>query len=253
MYRELFYFFTWRDIKVKYKHTALGIIWAILQPLSLMLIFTFVFSKGLKLQSGQLPYQLFVLSGLTIWQLFSGGLSNAANSILSNSKIIQKIYFPRIIIPISAILAAVFDYFFSLAILVLMAIYYGLPVHFVQTIFLLFVSLILAILATSGLSLLLSAWNVKYRDFQYAIPFFIQILFFLSPVIYESNQFKGTRFEILLKFNPMCGPIHLSRAAFSGLAIDWQLIIFSLTTSLILLLAGVYIFRNMEQYFADLA
>lgn len=253
-YRELFYFFTWRDVKVKYKQAVLGIAWAVLQPFLLMVVFTAVFHRGLNIQpSGNLPYPVFAFSGLLIWQIFSGGLSNAANSMLSNANIIKKIYFPRLIIPLSAILTAVVDFFFALIVFLGLLFYYKVPFHPLEWLMLLTLSLFLAFMATAGLSLFLAAWNVKYRDFQYVIPFLIQVLFFVSPVLYEPSQFEGSYFEFLLKINPMSGAIHLSRAAFTAQPIDWVLTGWSALSAGIFFVAGLFTFRKMEAYFADFA
>lgn len=252
-YRELFYFFTWRDVKVKYKHASLGIAWAIIQPFLLMVIFTLVFNKGLKIESGELPYPVFAYSGLLLWQVFSGGLNNAANSILSNSRIIQKIYFPRLIIPLSAILTAVVDFCFALLVFVGLMLYYGVQVQPLLWFGFLVLSLILTIFSTTGLSLFLAAWNVKYRDFQYVIPFLVQVLFFLSPVLYKPGHFNNSLFSKVLEFNPMSGAIHLARTAFSSQPVDWGLVGQSTAVATFLLIAGLFTFRKMEGYFADLA
>ena len=252
-YRELLYFFTWRDVKVKYKHATLGIAWAVLQPFLLMVVFTFVFNKGLNIQPGDLPYPVFAFSGLLVWQVFSGGLTHAANSILGNSKIIQKIYFPRLIIPLSAMLTAVVDFCFAMLVFVGLVLYYDVAVQPFQWIFFLTLSLLLTVFAASGLSLFLSAWNVKYRDFQYVIPFFVQVLFFLSPVLYEPKQFEGSFFVTLLKANPMSGAIHLARAAFTDQPVDWALVGVSSAVAFVLFVVGLFTFRKMEGYFADLA
>lgn len=253
-YRELFYFFTWRDVKVKYKQAVLGISWAVLQPLILMLIFTLVFNKGLKIQPAEgLPYPVFAFSGLLVWQIFSGGLSNAANSMLANANIIKKIYFPRLIIPLSAILTVLVDFLFAFLIFAGLLLYY--EVSFNPFLWLLFLAMSLALtfLATSGLSLFIAAWNVKYRDFQYVIPFLVQVLFFISPVLYDAKQFEGSFLEILLKLNPMSGAIHLSRAAFLGQSVDWMLVGWSTLSAVIWFVIGIITFRKMEAYFADLA
>ena len=252
-YRELFYFFTWRDIKVKYKQAFLGMAWAILQPLLLMVIFTVVFNRGLNIQSEGLPYPIFVFSGLIVWQVFSTGLGNAANSMVANAQIIKKIYFPRIIIPLSAILTALFDFLFAGLVFVGLLFFYQVDISIGEWLLCLAGSLFLTVLAASGLSLFLSAWNVKYRDFQYVIPFFIQVLFFVSPVLYDAGQFKNGLFSTLLKLNPMSGAIHLARVPLSGQAPDWELLAWSGTTGAVLFLIGLVTFRNMEAYFADLA
>ncbi len=218
----------------------------------LMVIFTLIFNKGLKIESGEMPYPVFAYSGLLLWQVFSGGLTNASNSILSNSRIIQKIYFPRLIIPLSAILTAVVDFCFAMLVFIGLLLYYEIDVQPLVWSGFLLLSLLLTVFATSGLSLFLAAWNVKYRDFQYVIPFLVQVLFFLSPVLYEPEQFNNSLFSGLLKLNPMSGAIHLARAAFSTQPVDWSLVGWSGVIAAILLLAGLYNFRKMEGYFADM-
>ena len=238
---------------MKYKQAALGIAWAILQPLLLMLIFTAIFNRGLNIQSEGLPYPVFVFSGLIIWQIFSGGLGNAATSMVANAQIIRKIYFPRLILPLSSILTALFDFCFALILFIGLLIYYQVEVHPGAWLLCLVLSLLFTLLATSGLSLLLSALNVKYRDFQYVIPFLIQVLFFMSPVLYDTHQFKSSIFATVLKLNPMSGAIHLARVSLYGQSLDWELLGWSSLSGIILLVTGMLIFRNMEAYFADLA
>lgn len=252
-YRELFYYFTWRDIKVKYKQAFLGILWVVLQPLLLMVIFTVVFNKGLNVSSGEIPYPIFVYSGLIFWQLFANGLSSGANSMVSNANIIKKIYFPRLIIPISSILTSLFDFFISFLIFLALLWYYDITLNIPVWITTSLISLALTLIATTGITLSIAALNVKYRDFRYVIPFLIQILFFLSPVLYNSSKIDNQYIQLLLHLNPMNGAIEMSRAAFSESAIDWNLILQSSCLSFAFLLIGIIIFRNMESYFADIA
>ena len=174
--RELFYFFTWRDVKVKYKQAALGILWAILQPLIMMLMFTLIFSKALNVSSEGLPYPVFAISGLLIWNIFSSGLLNSANSMIANASIIKKIYFPRLIIPISAILTALVDFFFALIIYAVILLYYHQQVSMLKLFLYLPLSILLTLITTFGLGTFLSALNIKYRDFQYMLPFMIQFV-----------------------------------------------------------------------------
>ena len=182
-YRELFYFFAWRDIKIKYKQTVLGFLWAILQPLAMMLIFTFFFGRALKIPSQHLPYPVFVFSGLLLWNLFAAGLTSASNSMINNANIIKKIYFPRLVIPVSAIFVAVFDFLMSFLLFLILLIYYRQHVS-LHALWCWPLAILIGIVSTLGPGSLLSALNVKYRDFRYVIPFVVQVLFFLTPVIY---------------------------------------------------------------------
>ena len=258
-YRELFYFFTWRDIKVRYKQAVLGVLWAIMQPLSMMLIFTIIFSRGLGVKSDGLPSPIFAFSGLMIWNIFSNGLQNAANSMVSNANIIKKIYFPRLIIPMSSILTALFDFLFALIIFIGLIFYYQIPFSILKLIVLLPLSILLTVMTTFGLGAFLAALNVKYRDFQYALPFFIQFLLFVNPILYSSKTFNNPLIQKIMLFNPIAGAIDLVRSIFdvqqaqtdSGINVSHLSLQF-LTASIILLL-GIYFFRKTESYFADLA
>lgn len=253
-YRELLFHFVWRDVKVKYKQAALGVLWAILQPLFLMAIFTFIFHRGLQIKGGDgIPYPIFAFTGLLIWQIFSNGLTHSANSMVANATIIKKIYFPRLIIPLSAVITAIVDFFFAFLVFFPLIWFYQVEIYWPELFLYLPLGILLALFCTSGLGLFFSAWNVKYRDFQYVIPFFVQVLFFLSPVLYEPSQFGHSFFAQLLKINPMNGAIHLFRAPFTGIPVDWPLVGWSIISSLSLFLIGLFVFRKMEAYFADLA
>jgi lipopolysaccharide transport system permease protein len=252
-YRELFYFFTWRDIKVKYKQAALGFLWAILQPLAMMMIFTLIFSKGLNVSSEGIPYPIFALSGLLVWNIFSNGLLNSANSMINNANIIKKIYFPRLIIPMSSILTALFDFCFALIIYFGILIFYHYPVNFLKVIGFLPVSILLTVITTFGLGTFLAAFNVKYRDFQYVIPFLIQFLLFVNPVLYSTHIFKSGVIGAIMRVNPIANAINLSRTAFTNGKVDGAGLAMSFGVAILLLLIGVYTFRKTEAYFADLA
>lgn len=252
-YRELFYFFTWRDVKVKYKQAALGILWAILQPLIMMLMFTLIFSKALNVGSDGIPYPVFAISGLLIWNIFSNGLVNSANSMITNANIIKKIYFPRLIIPMSAILTALVDFIFALIIFAVILIYYHQHVSIIKLFLYLPLSILITIITTFGLGIFLSALNVKYRDFQYIIPFMIQFLLFANPVLYSSKVFTNPVINGLMRANPIASAIQLCRSIFTGAAVDWQAIMFGSLVAVLLLLSGIYTFRKTEAYFADLA
>lgn len=252
-YRELFYFFTLRDIKVKYKQTVLGFLWAVIQPLVMALLFSFFLGKAISSYTKmELPYEIFALSGLVLWGIFSSGLNNAGNSMVSNANIIKKIYFPRLIIPISAVLVGLFD--FLMAFLVFVVYCFAKNIYFTWDAALYFpVSVMLTCIATFGAGTLLAALNVKYRDFRYIIPFLIQFLLFLTPVIYPTNITSSPLLKTLLSLNPMSAPLDIFRAAITGNPIDMIAVTISVTTSLILLVIGLIYFKKTEAYFADLA
>ena len=252
-YRELFYFFTWRDIKVKYKQTAFGILWAVVQPLILAVLFTFCLGK---LVSGatqiNMPYPLFALSGLIIWNIFASGLANAGNSMVSNANIIKKIYFPRLIIPVSAVLVSLFDFLISLFVFIPVCFYYHADFNIMGLVFIP-LSIILTCVSTFGLGVLLAALNVKYRDFRYVIPFLIQSLLFATPIIYPVKITENLFLQTLLKLNPMTAPVELFRTSLGKAQTDWNSILISISVSVIIFIAGLFYFRKTESYFADLA
>ncbi len=251
-YKELFYFFTWRDIKVKYKQTFLGFAWAILQPFMLMVIFSVFFGRALNVPSDGIPYPLFAFSGLMLWNVFSTGLSGAGNSMVSNANIIKKIYFPRLIIPMSAILVAVFDFFMAFLVYIGLVVYYHYSFS-LEAIWLLPAALLLTIMATFGPGTLIAALNVKYRDFRYLLPFTIQVLLFLTPVIYPISMVSSPLLQKLLAFNPMYAPISIVRKALIDRPLEMDLIGISIASGVVFLLLGVFYFRKTEGYFADLA
>ncbi|MDZ7877523.1 MAG: ABC transporter permease [Saprospiraceae bacterium] len=251
-YRELFFFFTWRDIKVRYKQATLGILWAILQPLSMMVLFTFIFSRGLGLTFDGLPYPLFAFSGLMIWHFFSNSLQNAASSMVANAHIIRKIYFPRLIIPLSAILTALFDVFFAFLVWVFLIFYYQYPVA-LGKLFLLPLSILLAGTTAFGIGTFLAALNIKYRDFRYVLPFLIQFLMFINPVVYSTKAFVNYPvLEKILELNPIAGAINMVRSLFSNTPVDGLLVLYQFGIAFLFLLVGLYFFRKVEAYFADL-
>ncbi len=251
-YRELFYFFTWRDIKIKYKQATLGFLWAILQPLFMMVIFTLFFGKALNIPSQNLPYPIYVFSGLLIWNLFSTGLTNASNSMVNNASIIKKIYFPRLIIPVSSILVALFDFLMAFILFVPILLFYQQSVS-LSALVLWPVALIIAIVATLGLGSWLAALNVKYRDFRYVIPFLIQVLFFLSPVIYPISLLKYPILQYILACSPMLAAVELFRYPLTGIFPDVYFLGISLLSGVVLLAIGVLYFKRAEDFFADFA
>lgn len=254
-YKELFYFFTWRDIKVKYKQTYLGFTWAILQPTLMMIVFTFVFGSVINEKANSnIPYPVFVYSGLMLWGIFSGGLQAAGNSMVSNANIIKKIYFPRLIIPLSSILVSIFDFAMTIIPFVGLLIYYQVHVDIIRLLWALPLSLIFILLSTFGFGCFLAALNVKYRDFRYVLPFLIQFLMFVTPVIYPLKLVTDARILFFLKLNPIAIAIDLYRSIFDiSILIDLTHLGLSAVISLGLLFLGIYYFRKTEAYFADLA
>jgi lipopolysaccharide transport system permease protein len=251
-YKELFYFFTWRDIKIKYKQTALGFLWAILQPLLMMLIFTLFFGRALKIPSQNLEYPVFVFSGLLIWNTFSSGLTNSANSMVNNALIIKKIYFPRLIVPVSSILVALFDFFMAFILFVPLLIFYKQPVSW-NALWSWPLAIVLTVMATLGPGSLLAALNVKYRDFRYVIPFLVQVLFFLTPVIYPVSMLGHPLLQYLLVASPMYAAVELFRFPLTKIYPDPIFMLISLSSSIVLLLLGLIYFKRTENFFADFA
>lgn len=252
-YKELFYFFTWRDIKVKYRQTVLGFLWAVIQPILLMVIFTLLLGRALKVPSDGMDYPVFAFSGLMLWLLFSSGITQAGNSMIANAQIIKKIYFPRLIIPFSAILVAVFDFVMTIVVFVPLLLYLGATVSPVEAAWCWPTGLLLTVMASFGPGCLLSALNVKYRDFRYVIPFLVQVLLFVTPVIYPMSIVPGRWLPFIVALNPMYAAITIFRLPFTDLTPNLTLITTSVISGLVLLLVGVGYFRKTESYFADLA
>lgn len=252
LYRELFYFFTWRDIKIKYKQTVLGFAWALLQPLMMLLIFTWFFGQALNIPSQNLPYPVFVFSGLLLWNTFSSGLTNAANSMVNNAQIIKKIYFPRLVIPVSAILVALFDFAMAFASFIPLLIFYRQPVS-MDAIWAWPAALLVTVGATLGPGCLLSALNVKYRDFRYVIPFLMQVLFFLTPVIYPVSMLKNPLLQYMLVCSPMYAAVELFRYPLTGMELNVSFMAISIISCAAFVVAGMLYFRRTEDFFADVA
>jgi lipopolysaccharide transport system permease protein len=255
-FRELFYFFTWRDVKVKYKQTTLGILWVLIQPVLTVMIFTVFFGRVFKISSGDIPYPVFVFSGLLFWNAFSSSLTSAGNSMVSNAPIIKKIYFPRLIIPISSILTSLVDLLVGLGLFFLTILFFPfkepLQVDWLLLFPLTLAAFLLMIVGTIGLSCFLSALNVKYRDFRYVVPFALQVMLFLTPVIYPINILYYPGLQYFLALNPMYAVIEIFRYPLVH-QIDLPLVLVSLASSTVLLACGLYYFRSTEHYFADLA
>jgi len=248
-YRELLLFFAWRDLKVRYKQTAIGVSWALFQPFFTMVVFSVFFGGLAKMPSDGIPYPIFVFVGLLVWQFFSTALTDASNVLVDNQSIITKVYFPRLILPIATILVKFVDFIIAAFILVGLMIYYHYTPNFLGLLILPLL-LLISFLAALGGGLILASINVKYRDVRYALPFFIQILMFLTPVIYPSSI--AGQYAWILAINPMTGVIKAARSALLGGApINWGLLGASGLACFILLLAGFVYFKKTERYFAD--
>jgi lipopolysaccharide transport system permease protein len=255
-YRELFYILAWRDISVRYKQTAIGVAWALIQPLLTMLIMTVVFGKVAGLPSdGDAPYSLMVFAAMLPWQFFSTALSTASQSLVSNANLISKVYFPRMIVPASAVITSFVDFLLSFLILIgMMAWYRFWPDWRILTLPLF---MALAFLAAVGPGLWITAMNVKYRDFRYVIPFVVQIGLYVSPVAYSSSvirqRFGDVAFTVY-SLNPMVGVIDGFRWAILGgeARIFWPGFLLSLVFVFLLLIVGVWHFRTTERSFADI-
>lgn len=250
-YRELFYFLAWRDILVRYKQTVIGIIWALIRPLLTMLVFTFVFGNLAKLPSGGVPYPLLVFAGLLPWQFFSSALAEASDSLISSSNLISKIYFPRIIIPGSAIIVSLTDFLISGVFLVGLMAWYGIVPSL--NILTLPIFIIIAFTAALGGGLWLSALTVKFRDFRFVVPFLVQFGLYISPVGF-SSAIVSEQWRWLYSLNPMVGVIDGFRWALLGgnFEIYWPGFIISNCLVLLLFISGIWYFRKTERTFADI-
>lgn len=249
-YKELLYFFTWRDFKVRYKQTAIGILWALFQPFITMVVFSVFFGKLAKMPSDGIPYPIFVYVGLLVWQFFSTSLSQTSSSLIANQAIITKVYFPRLLLPISATATKLVDFAIASVILVGMMIYYQYLPNLIGLLILPLL-LIITFMVAVGLGLFLSAVNVKYRDVRYVLPFFIQTLLFVTPVIYPTSI--AGKYSWILALNPMTGVIKAARAAILGNApINWTLLGISGLAGIFILIIGIIFFKKVERYFADI-
>lgn len=248
-YRELLVFLAWRDVKVRYRQTVLGALWAILQPLVAMVIFSVIFGQLAKLPSDGIPYPIFTFTALLPWNLFAGALSRATSSLVSSSNLISKVYFPRVLIPLSAMVSALVDFFFSFLILIALMAWYGIAPTW--RIFTLPFFILLALAAAFGIGLYLSALNVRYRDVSYIIPFVIQVWLYASPVAYSSTLVPA-QWQWLYALNPLAGVIEGFRWALLGTS--WEPGVVVLISSVIVvfvLIGGLIYFKRMEETFAD--
>jgi lipopolysaccharide transport system permease protein len=254
-YRDLFLVFSWRDISVRYKQTVLGALWAIFQPFINMIIFTFIFNRMANIQSGDgTPYPIFLYVGLLFWQYYSGTLTKASASMVSNANIIQKVYFPRLIVPASTAITGLVDMFMAGIILVGLMFYYHFHPLLVGVV-LFPVLLICSVLSAMGLGMYLASLNIKYRDVGQALPFIIQTLMYVTPVIYPVRMLDHHPLikNLMLWLNPMSGVISTARVAILGHGvIDWKILGISILMSCVLFAFGLYYFRATERYFADI-
>ena len=249
-YRELLYFLVWRDIKVRYKQTALGAAWAIIQPLFTMVVFSLFFGRLARIPSDGIPYPLFSFAALVPWTFFANGLTASSNSLVGSSQLITKVYFPRLTIPIGTVLAGVVDFALAFLVLLLMMLWYGVTPGL--NILWLPLLLLLALISSLGVGLWLSAMNVKYRDVRYVVPFITQIWMFMTPIAYPSSLLKGP-WRAVYSANPMVGVIEGFRwALLRTNTKPGASIMISAATALAILVGGALYFRRMERNFADI-
>lgn len=250
-YRELLYFLTWRDILVRYKQAVLGVAWAVLQPLLTMVVFTVVFNRvlGVKSPTSSVPYEVFSFAGLLPWQFFAGALSRSGVSLVSNANLLTKVYFPRLVIPISAVLAGLVD--FALSFLVLAGLMGAYRVAPTWNAFFIPLFVLLAFAIALGVSLWLCSLNVLYRDVQYVIPFLVQLWMFVSPVIYPLSSVTNEKLRVLFTLNPMTGVVDGFRWALLGQEPPGISLWVSLGVTVLVLWGGLFYFKRMERVFAD--
>lgn len=248
-YRQLLYFLTWRDIKVRYKQTMLGASWAIIQPFFSMVVFSLFFGRLAKIPSDGIPYPLFSYAALVPWTFFANGLNESTNSLVSSSNLIKKIYFPRLVIPIASVISGLVDFFLAFSVLIFMMLFYG----FTPSINILYLPLLLllAMITSIGVGLWLTALNVQYRDIRYMVPFLIQIWMFATPIVYSSSMLQEP-WKTIYGVNPMAGVIEGFRwALLKTDSAPGSILIVSIIVSLLILVSGLFYFRKMEKTFAD--
>jgi lipopolysaccharide transport system permease protein len=249
-YRELFYFFIWRDIKIRYKQTVLGAMWAVIQPFFTMVVFTIFFGNFAKIPSEGVPYPVFSYSALVPWTYFSGAMAISANSLVGNSNLLTKVYFPRFAIPASAAFAGILDYFIASTILFGIMAYYHVPMSW--NLLLWAILVIPLILMALGLGMIFSSLNVKYRDIKYTIPFLLQIWLFATPIIYPISMLPK-KYKLLVALNPLTGVIEAFRSTvIPNKQIDLWLLLYSVTVAIVLFIIGLFYFRRTEKVFADI-
>lgn len=248
-YRELLFFLGWRDVKVRYKQTLLGVGWAIIQPFMTMVVFSLFFGKLAAIPSDGIPYPIFAYAALVPWTFFANGISQSANSLVGSANLLKKVYFPRFVIPISCVFSGVIDFVLAFAVLVGMMLYYGIVPT--ANVMLLPLLLLMALVTALGVGFWLSAMNVQFRDVRYAIPFVVQLWMFATPIAYPSSLLPE-HLRVLYGMNPMVGVVEGFRWALLGTnTAPGPMILLSACASLVLLLGGAYYFKRAERTFAD--
>ena len=259
LYRELIYFLTWRDIKVRYKQTVLGAAWAVMQPVLQMVVFTLLFNRVANLSSNGIPYPIFNFAALLPWRLFAKALNDAGRSLVTNRNMVTKVYFPRLVIPLASVLGGVVDFAFAFLVMIGLMMYYhfapgsGYQFQASPALLSLPLFLLLALLTAFGVSLWLSALNVLYRDVAYVLPFLTELWFFITPVVYSSTEIPE-RFRLLYALNPMTGVVEAFRWALFGAqsqAAPGPMVAVSALVAIVVLVSGLFYFRRMERVFAD--
>ena len=255
-YRDLFLVLAWRDISVRYKQTILGVAWAIIQPVMTMVVFSFIFNRMAGIKSGDgTPYPIFFYTGLLVWQYFSGTVTNASNSLVTNASLVQKVYFPRLILPGTTAVTGLIDFVVAALVLAAMMVYYQFVPGWVGLLTLP-ILLLTAILCALGVGLFMAAINVKYRDVRHALPFVINIMMYVTPVIYPVSMLDGHPWAktAMNWLNPISGVISNARAGLLGRTpFEWDVMGISFLVACIYFVIGLYHFRSTERYFADLA
>ena len=252
-YHELFFYFAWRDVKVRYKQTSIGIIWAVLQPFIQMVVFTVFFNRAAGISSGNpaVPYAIFSFTGLLFWNFFSQSLTRASNSLVDNQSVVTKVYFPRILLPLTSTLVGLIDFAFAFIVFIGLMVFFKISPT-LSAAFLLLPALLITFIAASGIGMFLAAINVKYRDVKQAVPFLIQVGLFITPVIYPVSAIPE-RYQWLLYLNPMTGVINMMRSSFLGTApINWPLTWLSIGVAILSFVLGVIYFKSKEREFADI-
>lgn len=250
-YKDLFYIFVWRDIKVRYKQTMVGVAWVLFQPLVTMAIFSVIFGKFAQIPSDGIPYFLFVYFGLIFWTFFSSALTNATNSLIDNESIVKKVYYPKIISPIASVVTASLDFFISFSFFLVLVVFLGIKVSFLS-LFLFPFFFLLTFITAVGLGLFTSAFNVMYRDVRLVLPFFIQVLMFITPVIYPLSLLSPS-YRYVAALNPLTSVIDsMRRLFFQTGQVETGLLLIGMLSSLLIFCCGLFYFKIVEDRFADI-